>query len=131
VWSLNEDESRFAHAESDDLISWRRQSYPDIKEGNFLDPIVSFNPNSNNYSVLFKSGDQLKKVTTSDFKTYTEEILIAQSDYKDPRKSFEIDGWKVDYEAMKESMIYGKKPSFEKLLIAISELQDRFRSAKR
>ena len=47
-----------------------------------------------------------------------------------PREDI-LDVWKVDYEAMKESMIYGKKPSFEKLLIAISELQDRFRSAKR
>lgn len=45
-----------------------------------------------------------------------------------PRKDI-IGIWKADYEAMKESMIYGKKPSFEELLDAMSELQNIFRSA--
>ena len=136
VWSLNEDESRFAHAESDDLISWRRQSYPDIKEGNFLDPIVSFNPNSNNYSVLFKSGDQLKKVTTSDFKTYTEEILIAQSDYKDPRKSFEIDGenvtgnvHRVSWWTLEKILNHAELKNYKNLLYSETTSQDAVRFA--
>lgn len=45
-----------------------------------------------------------------------------------PRKDI-IGIWKADYEAMKESMIYGKKPSFEELLDAMSDLQNIFRSA--
>ena len=43
-----------------------------------------------------------------------------------PRKDI-LDAWKDDYEAMKEAMIYGSKPSFEELLEAISELQEKFR----
>ncbi len=35
--------------------------------------------------------------------------------------------WRADYEAMKESMIYGKKPSFDELLKAMSALQAMFR----
>lgn len=43
-----------------------------------------------------------------------------------PRKDI-LNAWKYDYEAMKESMIYGSKPSFEELLEAMSKLQEMFR----
>ncbi|MDY4038385.1 MAG: nucleotidyl transferase AbiEii/AbiGii toxin family protein [Prevotella sp.] len=43
-----------------------------------------------------------------------------------PREDI-LDIWRADYAAMKESMIYGKKPSFEELLKGMSELQKRFR----
>ena len=43
-----------------------------------------------------------------------------------PREDI-IDIWKADYEAMKESMIYGNKPSFNELMVAMTELQERFR----
>ena len=46
-----------------------------------------------------------------------------------PRKDI-LEEWKSDYQAMMESMIYGKKPSFEELLAALSELQERFRISK-
>ena len=46
-----------------------------------------------------------------------------------PRKDI-LEEWKSDYQAMMESMIYGKKPSFEELLDALSELQERFRISK-
>lgn len=38
-----------------------------------------------------------------------------------------LDTWRADYDAMKESMIYGNKPSFDELLEGISELQREFR----
>ena len=38
-----------------------------------------------------------------------------------------LDIWRDDYEAMKESMIYRVKPSFEELLKGMTELQKRFR----
>ena len=44
-----------------------------------------------------------------------------------PREDI-IDVWKADYEAMMESMIYGKKPTFEELVAAMTELQERFRN---
>lgn len=43
-----------------------------------------------------------------------------------PRKDI-LDTWSSDYEAMKESMIYGKKPTFEELLKGMSKLQKMFR----
>ena len=42
-----------------------------------------------------------------------------------PREDI-LDIWRADYTAMKESMIYGKKPKFEDLLEGMSELQKRF-----
>ncbi len=92
VWSLNENESRFAHAASDDLVSWKRQSYPDITEGNFLDPVVIFDEDSKKYTIFFKSGEKYRKVTTPDFKTYSGEVDVAASEYKNPRKSVDLDG---------------------------------------
>lgn len=44
-----------------------------------------------------------------------------------PREDI-LDVWKADYETMKESMIYGNKPSFEELIEAMSKLQDKFKS---
>lgn len=43
-----------------------------------------------------------------------------------PREDI-LDTWKADYDAMKESMIYGNKPSFDELLEGMSELQREFR----
>lgn len=43
-----------------------------------------------------------------------------------PREDI-IDVWRNDYEAMKESMIYGKRPTFDELVAAMLELQEQFR----
>lgn len=43
-----------------------------------------------------------------------------------PREDI-LDTWRADYDAMKESMIYGHKPSFDELLEGMSELQREFR----
>lgn len=43
-----------------------------------------------------------------------------------PREDI-LDTWRADYDAMKESMIYGNKPSFDELLEGMSELQREFR----
>lgn len=45
-----------------------------------------------------------------------------------PREDI-IEVWKNDYEAMQESMIYGKKPTFQELIDGMSQLQERFRKA--
>lgn len=42
-----------------------------------------------------------------------------------------IDFWRSDYDAMKESMIYGNKPSFDELLTSMEELQERFRRSNK
>lgn len=41
-----------------------------------------------------------------------------------------IDVWSADYEAMKEAMIYGSKPTFEELMEAMKELQEVVRATK-
>ena len=38
--------------------------------------------------------------------------------------------WSADYEAMKEAMIYGSKPTFEELMKAMKELQEVVRATK-
>ena len=43
-----------------------------------------------------------------------------------PREDI-LDTWRADYDAMKESMIYGNKPSFDELLEGMSELQRELR----
>lgn len=43
-----------------------------------------------------------------------------------PRKDI-IDTWRTDYEAMRESMIYGEKPTFDELLKGLAKLQKMFR----
>ena len=43
-----------------------------------------------------------------------------------PRKDI-IDTWSSDYDSMKESMIYGEKPTFDELLKGMSKLQEMFR----
>lgn len=136
IWSLNEVESRFAHAESDDLTSWRRQTYPDISEGNFLDPVVSFDSKNKLYTILFKNGDKFKKVTTPDFKTYSEETVIPESAYKSPRQSFEIDGetvtglvHRVSWWTLDKIQKYAELKNYRNLLHSETMSQDGVRFA--
>lgn len=44
-----------------------------------------------------------------------------------PREDI-IDVWRNDYEAMKEAMIYGRKPTFDELIDGMAKLQEWFRS---
>ena len=40
-----------------------------------------------------------------------------------------INLWKKDYDDMRESMIYGEKPTFEELIAGMQQLQNRFRNS--
>ena len=44
-----------------------------------------------------------------------------------PREDI-IDAWKTDYEQMMGSMIYGEKPTWDELMMAMKELQERVRN---
>ncbi|NLO69697.1 MAG: alpha-L-arabinofuranosidase [Porphyromonadaceae bacterium] len=136
IWSLNENESRFAHAESDDLISWRRQSYPDISEGNFLDPLISFDSNSSQYSIVFKSDNKFKKLTTSDFKTYSQEVAVNESDFTNTRKNFEIEGeqvsgivHRVSWWTLDKILNHAELKNYKNLLYSETMSQDAVRFA--
>lgn len=39
-----------------------------------------------------------------------------------------MEAWKADYELMMGAMIYGKKPSWDELMVAMKELQERVRT---
>lgn len=43
-----------------------------------------------------------------------------------PREDI-IDAWKTDYEQMMSAMIYGEKPTWDELMVAMKELQERVR----
>ena len=42
-----------------------------------------------------------------------------------------MDAWKSDYEQMMSAMIYGEKPSWDELMVAMKELQERVKNSVR
>lgn len=46
-----------------------------------------------------------------------------------PREDI-MDAWKSDYEQMMSAMIYGEKPTWDELMQAMKELQERVRKVK-
>lgn len=80
VWSVNEEDNVLAHAQSEDLVKWQRQSYPEmIQDGNCLDPIV-YKDASGNTTIGWRTEKEGKiqyyKAATSDFKTYSKAAAI-------------------------------------------------------
>lgn len=47
-----------------------------------------------------------------------------------PREDI-MDAWKTDYEQMMGNMIYGEKPTWDELMVAMNELQERVRNSVR
>ncbi len=91
IWSLNKDVGQFAHAASDNLTLWWRQSYPETgREGNFLMPEISYDKASMAYIItwLSKMGDEthILKVTTQDFKHYTPAVNASKEERLGARK---------------------------------------------
>lgn len=96
VWSLNEYDGTFAHAESKDLIYWTPQTYPQVIENNnCLMPEVSFDPTDSVYKISWLSNADEEKacfVTTSDFKTYSSKKEMPKDERLNSRKSVLING---------------------------------------
>jgi alpha-L-arabinofuranosidase len=95
VWSLNDKDGTFAHAASKDLISWGRQSYPEVIKGNnCLKPIIS--QYNGVYTVSWKSSadskNKLYAVTTTNFVDYASAKTIQDSERVDLREAIKIDG---------------------------------------
>src|SRR5690242_8119586 len=56
VWSLNENENVFAHASSENLVDWGRQSYPTVKSGsNCLAPVVQYDKTKKIYTIHYST----------------------------------------------------------------------------
>lgn len=97
IWSVNDYDSVFAHAAADDLILWRRQSYPEAVPGkNCLMPEVVFNSTKQNYTITWLSvndGDSLYyRASTEDFRKYTPAIGISSEDRLNMRTKVSVSG---------------------------------------
>ena len=97
VWSLNEYDGTFAHAESKDLIYWYPQTYPVVMTGNnCLRPEVSYK--NEQYQISWISdksgGEKAFYVTTTDFKNYTSATEMPLNNRLNSRKEVNISGTK-------------------------------------
>lgn len=96
IWSLNERDGVFAHAASQDLVTWKRQSYPEVMEGsNCLNLQITPDKAAGSYQISWisdkASAKQAFVVTTKDFKNYSSTKSI-NTPAQDLRTSVIIDG---------------------------------------
>ena len=97
IWSLNEYDGKFAHAESKDLIYWKPQTYPQVIENNnCLMPEVSFVPAEKVYKISWLSNvngeEKAYFVTTNDFLTYSSKEELPKNERLNSRKKVWING---------------------------------------
>lgn len=101
IWSLNAEIGQFAHAASEDLYTWHRQSYPEVLssgKGNVMDLEVSFNTPNERCQITWLSDvngtPKIYKCYTSDFKNYSSTVEGLASDRLNQRKEVMIEGEK-------------------------------------
>jgi len=97
IWSVNEKDGAFAHAESKDLVHWKPQSYPIFMENNnCLEPEISYDTANSLYTIswLSTAGDKKQALytTTIDFKNYSPSKEMLLSDRLNQRKRLNISG---------------------------------------
>ncbi len=97
LWTLNNDVGQFAHAASNDLYNWKRQSYPEVlKNGNVLNLEVSFDSVNTRYLITWESetsgGAKIFKTTTTDFKNYSSTVETSEKERLDVWETIKIDG---------------------------------------
>jgi hypothetical protein len=95
IWSLNEKDGAFAHAESKDLINWLPQSYPVVMTGsNCLGTEITFAEGKYTISWLSTSAGRTTawKTITSNFKTYIPAKEMALAERLNQRKQVVISG---------------------------------------
>lgn len=85
VWGLNDRTLQFAHASSEDLVSWGPQSYPYLQKGkNVLKPVISYDEKSKNYLIVYTDSEgKYFQTTTKDFNKYSQEAEVPPSHYRD------------------------------------------------
>ncbi len=96
VWSVNDRDGVFAHTTSSDLVYWKSQSYPMVlKDGNCLQPEISFDKSTQSYVITWISNNASGmpyRVTTRDFKTYSPAQSIPVSARLNRRENVQIEG---------------------------------------
>ena len=80
LWSVNDHAPQFAVAYSEDLITWRPQDYPIVKEMGVLD-VAAYQMDDGNFDVYLKTKQGKRYVQVSpDFRTFQEDSLEATAD---------------------------------------------------
>ena len=80
LWSVNDHAPQFAVAYSEDLITWRPQDYPIVKEKGVLD-VAAYQMDDGNFDVYLKTKQGKRYVQASpDFRTFQEDSLEATAD---------------------------------------------------
>lgn len=80
VWALNQTAPAFAAAYSEDLISWRPQDYPLVRERHVQDP-VCFQMDDGSWDIYLKTPSGKRYVhATSDFRTFEEDSIPAEAE---------------------------------------------------
>ncbi|MBN2167539.1 MAG: carbohydrate binding domain-containing protein [Marinilabiliaceae bacterium] len=97
VWHLNKNIPQFAHAASDNLSFWWRQSYPYVMEsGSCLMPEISYEKANDKYLITWFNDKsdvpQYLKVYTSDFKTFSKTEICSENERINNREKVIING---------------------------------------
>ncbi|MGE0019310.1 MAG: alpha-L-arabinofuranosidase C-terminal domain-containing protein [Draconibacterium sp.] len=101
LWTLNNETGQFAHAASEDLYNWKRQSYPEVLEnGNVKALEASFDADKKTYLITWQSESEgqkkLYKTSTSDFKNYSTAAAAAENERLNLRETVLVDGEKQE-----------------------------------
>lgn len=95
LWTLNKDVAQFAHAASENLFEWKRQSYPVVMSGgNVLDLEVQETEGGLKISWLCDAGSKqgVYMNSTRDFKQYSTSVKTSENERLNRRKKIEING---------------------------------------
>ena len=80
LWSVNDHSPQFAVAYSEDLVTWRPQDYPIVKERGVLD-VAAYQMDDGNIDIYLKTKKGKRYVqATKDFRTFQEDSLEATAD---------------------------------------------------
>lgn len=80
LWSVNDHAPQFAVAYSEDLITWRPQDYPIVKEKGVLD-VAAYQMDDGNFDVYLKTKQGKRYVQVSpDFRIFQEDSLETTAD---------------------------------------------------
>ena len=80
LWTVNNHSPQFAVAYSEDLITWRPQDYPIIKEKGVTD-VAAYQMDDGNFDIYLKTKQGKRYVQASpDFRTFAEDSLEATAD---------------------------------------------------
>ena len=92
IWAFEGAPNKFAHQISSDLISWKLQNNVTLPKDISFDLPVVKKANKSEYDVYFKSKNNIYKISTTDFLTYSKPQKLQDCDYPNAYKTTKIAG---------------------------------------